>query len=312
MIVMLLNFKDLGLFYNILIPLPVTFLVCLFSSFFTKRKTLVSPAFVMVGNLIAASLLNGVMATYYYRSPPLLPEYAQSSILGVVYTTVFFYFLWILASVFLLNGLIRGLIGAYAETQNIENLVGFYESPMTPHEIIHDIEKKEWLNDICSLEVVNKTEEDNLLKLRLGKLETDFYLCLYAKSESKGRSVVSIAPHQISESIISKTITSSQHVKDVLEYQLQKVKTQLKLKTISMDEARILPETLEYVTSPARFPLLVKYKKESAIATGGILAIIGLSVTYSTKAIDSTMFVSILTMVVTAMIALIDLVYRKR
>jgi hypothetical protein len=310
MIVMLMNFKEFGILYNLFIPLPTTFLTCLFSSLSTKRKTLVSPSFVMVGNLIAATLLNGVMATYYYRSPPFLPEYAQESFLMVIIITAFFYLIWTLAS-FLLNSLIRGLIGAYAETQNIENLVSFYKSPMTPHEMIHEIEKEEWLNDICSLDVVNKTEEDDLLKLRLGKLNTDFYLGLYVKGESKNRSIVSIAPHQISATIVSKTITSSQHIKDVLAYQLQEIETQLKLKTISNDEARILPETVEYVTSPARFPLLVKYRKESAIATGGILTTLGLSITYLTKAIDSMTFVSILTMVVTATIALVDIVHRK-
>jgi hypothetical protein len=310
MIVILMNFGGNGIFYNLFIPLPATFLTCLFSSFFTKRKTLVSPLFVMIGNLIAATLLNGVMAIYVYSSPPFAPETARTSFLGVLYITVFFYFLWTLAST-LLNGLIRGLIGAYSEDENIENLVAFYESPLTPREMMHEIEKEEWLNDICSLGVANKTEGDDLLKLRLEKLGTDFYLGLYAKSESKNRSLVSLAPHQISENITSKTITSSQHVKDVLTYQLQEIEKQLKLKSISKGEAKILPETIDFVTSPARFPLLVKYRKESAIVIAGILSTLLLSISYLTRAIDSTMFISILAIIVTAAIALVDIAYRK-
>jgi hypothetical protein len=312
MIVAAIVFPTYATLLNIfVIPIPVTFVYCLYASTTTLKRVVVSPAIVMVGNLIGALLLNGLNVFFLYPTSLYAPEYARSALYSGLYVTILFFMVWILLAV-PLNRIIRAFIGAYAEPDKIESFMDFYTSQNNPDELLYQIENYEWLNDICSLEVVDKKELKDSLRLRLRKLETDYYVGLYAKQKGKGKTTISLTPHKIYQDLWSKIITSSEDCKGTLKYQIKELETQLKLETASKEEAKILPESINYVTSPARFPMFVKYKNQVAIMLVAMFIISSSFVAFIYGALDSTFLVSIVTVTITSTLTLLNLTLRKR
>ncbi len=74
---------------------------------------------------------------------------------------------------------------------------------------------------------------------------------------------------------------------------------------------RLIPESVNYVMSPARFPVLATYKNHFLIVTGGAITILFSTVGFVIGEIDRTLFISLLTISITAMLTLINIVSKR-
>lgn len=297
---------DAFFYIEFLLPVPVTFLYCFLASTQTKERETVSPVYVMVGNLPAVSIVGSLMIYGLFSTD--IPR-AVAMVLANLYFVILFYILWILFG-FILHRIVRGLIGAYSERGVIESSVLSYTTSKLPNDIAYQIEDEKWLVNVCSLKTSEKTEKENMVEIRLNKLETIFYLAISAGRVGKS-TFVNIIPHQISENLVRKDITVTDECKEALHYQIEEIEKKLELKKIPQKNAKLVPESVNYAIYPSRFPALIKYKHSITVTIIAFIIVVFSLAMFLTKTIEMNVFLSILTITITTMLTIINLITRK-
>lgn len=259
----------------IIVPDLGSFVYSLFASITTPRKYTISPVYIVFFSIIPAYLIGSYVTYEIYGLQPINTRISE--VINYLYIVTLLYLLWIAFSIVAMQPIIRGLIGAFAERENIKSGTLFYNASISLGNVLEKIEDSKWLSDLCSMEIADRKEKPNELQLRLNKHETDFYIALYAK-KTNSETHVSLTPYEMEANPAKKIIHVSDDSKSCLQPQIEQLERTFKLNKVQAENSDIVYEAVNYAMSPARFPAIVKYGKQisvaSAISIASILVII--------------------------------------
>lgn len=250
------------LFILMLIPLIGTLVFTILVSITMPRKYTLSPVYVMLFTIVPAYLV-GAYVNYEMYSQTLI-ETRFLNVMGYLFITSWLFFVWILISTVVMQPIVRGLVGAYAERDDLKGGTIFFKSSISLESILEMIEDAKWLPDLCSMDIVDRKEEKSELKLRLNKHETNYYVALFAR-RIDNQTFVALTPYELDENLAKKRILVSDDCKNFLQPQMKIFLDSFKLTEIS-GEPNIVYESVNYAMSPARFPAIVKYGKQISVA----------------------------------------------
>lgn len=266
----------------LIIPTLGSLVYSLFVSIVIPRKYTVSPAYVVSFSIVPAYLL-GAYVTYEIYS--LQTESIRiSAIMSHLITTSLLYFFWIGASIVVMQPIVRGLVGAYAERENVKSGTLSYKTSIPLNNLLEKIEDSKWLSDFCSMRIIDRKEKDNVLQIRFCKFETRFYLALYAK-RTDSETLISLTPYELDENLAKKIIRISDDSKSCLQPQIEEFEEEFQLEHISTEDLGILYESINYAMSPARFPAIVSYGKQISVAAAVLIGSLLIAISFLTGAI---------------------------
>jgi hypothetical protein len=258
------TWPDSGGYFIALLPIVLTFAYCLVASSYTERD-IISPVFLMPFNTFLAILVTAW--TYRNVSPDLLRSY----IVGVL----IFYLILIALSPYAQN-LISSILGVYGDMNSIKDNVISYEILQRPVDVVFQLDRQ-WLSLQCGMIVVENKSEENRVKLRLRRYQTNLHLAVYGVLEAgQCKTLLNMVPYALVQNMRAKDIISDLRIKQFLMPQVEEIVKNLgafsvpKGATLPPGTILPIPETVQYVLSPtriARTMTLQKHKSEAIIAT---------------------------------------------
>jgi hypothetical protein len=247
---------------SIFVPLFGTFLYCLAGSLRMPGRITISPSYVMLFTSIPTLALGGYVE--YSVSHLLLEDARMNSVFAYLFLVVLAYVIWIYLSISVFHPVIRGLVGANADRDNIQKGMKIYLAADLEH-ILDRMEDKKWLSNICSMTVVDRREEQGQIKLKLSKYNTNFYLSIYGKQVGS-ECFVSLTPYELIENPAEKVVLVNDDSRNGLKLQMSELEHTLGLTLLSTDKPQILYNSANYTMSPARFPGLQKYRNQIIVS----------------------------------------------
>jgi len=293
----------------ILIPVLGSFSICFFASIKTLRRITVSPVYVVLLTLVPALVLGAYVEYTVYVS---VPETARmNAVFNYMFSTMILYLLWTYLAGVVLHPVIRSLIGAYAERDNIQSGTSFYKTSIPIGHMLNTMEDKKWLSELCSLRIVEKKEEENIVRLKLNKYKTNFYLAVFVRKVDS-EILVSLTPYQLKENLAEKTIHVSNDSKQYLKAQTVEMEKSLKLEPISAEKSEILYDAINYAMSPARFPIILKYRNEFLVVAVALFFSMLATLSYFAGMIEIQTLVGIIAIIVAIGSTAITLLSKKQ
>jgi ABC-type multidrug transport system fused ATPase/permease subunit len=293
----------------IIVPFLGSFIYSLVASIASPRKYTISPVYVVIFSIIPAYLIGSYVVYEIYSLPPV--DIRISQVMSYLSGVTVFYLIWVIASILVLQPIVRGLIGAFAERANIKSGTLFYTTSTLLGNILEKIEDSEWLSDLCSMEIFDRKEKEDELKLRFNKHKTNFYLVLYAKKESS-ETHVSLTPYELEENLVKKIIRISEDSKHYLQPQIEEFEKVFKLDKIQAEKSDIVYESLNYAMLPVRFPAIIIYGKQISIAALMSIGSILVGISYFTGVIKEVQtVVGIIALIVTIGSTAINILSRR-
>jgi len=275
----------------------------------TSRRITISPVYVMLFTFIPSSLLGAYVV--HEQNYMMVPTARVQLVVNFLFSTsvLYIFLLFFLSRV--LHRIIRGLIGAFAERDNIRSGTEVYGTSLLLENILLKIDDRKWLSDLCGMRIVERKEEENEIRLKLNKHETNYYLSIYSEM-TDSKVLFSLTPYELDENLAKKNIIVSEDCRLSLRHQIEEMKESFELKEIPESESsRIVRDSLNYAMSPARFPMIYRYRLQfSAIVVSVILSVLSISV-YYTGLISLEILVGIIAIVVAIASAAINLLSRK-
>ncbi len=235
--------------------------------------------------------------------------FRMNSIFSYLFSVFLVYlFLSYVAGIFM-QPLIRGLIGAFAERENIKLGTNLYRVSHIKN-ILEKMEDKKWLSDLCSMRIVGKKEGKDEIRLKLNKYRTNFFLAIYAK-RAGSENLVSLTPYELIENPAQKIISASNDSKYSLDPQMEEIKKSLNLVAISGEKPEILYDSINYTMSPARFPMLVKFRNQIfAVFATSLLSVLA-ALAYFTGILNLQTVVGIIAIIVALGSTALNMVSKK-
>jgi len=293
----------------IIVPVMGSSIYSLVVSITSPKKTITSPVFIILFSIIPAYLIGSYTIYEIYSLQAI--ETRFSEVMSYLIGATVFYSIFVFFAIMIMQPIIRGLIGAFAERANISSGTLFYTTSIPLGNILEKIEDSEWVSDFCSMEIFDRREKENELELRFNKHKTDFYLALYAKKVNS-RIQVSLTPYELEENLEKKVIRVSENSKHYLQPQIEELEKTFKLDKIQAEKSAIVYESINYAMSPARFPAIVTYGKQISIVTGVLIGSILVGILYFTGDIKEVQTViSIIAIIVTLGSTAISILSRR-
>jgi hypothetical protein len=247
---------------SVFVPVLGTFIYCFAGSLRMPNRIVISPAYV---TLFTAVPTLAVGAYVEYSVNHLFSEaYRMSTVFGYLFLAIIAFIIWTCVAASIFQPIIRSLVGAYAVRENIREGTSVYTTTDLEH-ILEKIEDKKWLSEICSLSVVDRKEEQDQIKLKLGKYATSYYLSIYGKQTST-QCLIGLTPCELLENPAEKIVFVSDDSKKSLSLQTEEIVRALELTPTSTDKPPILYASVNYAMSPARFTGLQTYKNQIIVA----------------------------------------------
>lgn len=247
-----------------------------------------------------------ILNIYNFQLPGL---FYQMNLVSYVFVVIMFYLILTYVAVVFMQPILRSLIGAYAERENLKSSTTFYKTDNLKN-ILEKIEDKKWLSDLCSMEVINRKETENNFQLTLSKYLTPFYIAIFGKKIETG-SYVSITGYKLDENVYKKEIISSEESQYSLAPQIKEMEKTLKLEPVSSEKAEISYEAINYVMSPARFPKLIQYRNEILVGVSSAFFCMVVIIAYLISSIDAQISLGLIALIVSLGIGVINLLRRK-
>lgn len=278
----------------LVIPILGSFSFSLLLSAKMPRRIVVSPVYIMFFTSIPAFTL-GTYVQFTMSSYD--PESAMNSVFEHLFLSILIYMFLNYFSSLLMHPIVRRLFGAFAERHNIESGTNFYESSMPFGSIQSKTEDKRWLSEYCGMRIVEDKRKENIIKIKLNKYKTDFYLALYARNVGSKTSV-SLTPYELKENPAEKLVRVSDDSKHFLEHQIGQIEKSLELVLIPAEKSAIFYDSVNYTMSPARFPAILKYRNQLIIAGIALLTMVIMTLIYHVGFIEIQTLVGVIAIIV--------------
>lgn len=298
----------------LLVPAIGTFSFCLLASLMLPRRVTLSPAYVNVFTFLPAVL----MGTYVeYASDSLYAEpLRMSMVASFALLAIVAYVSMIYLSIYALQPIIRSLVGSYGELDNIRTGTRLYSTSLSIKQIIHKMEDGSWLSNLCSMNGKIERKEENRLQVKLSKYQTNFYVVFCAEKSESG-TLIGLTPCELRQNLATKDIAVTDESLRFLQPQITEIEEELKLayipaeKACAASELDFFLESVDYAMSPARFPLLFKYRNQIIVlAVCSFLSVVALAA-YFAHFIEVQTFVSIIAIIVASGGTAISVLSRK-
>lgn len=277
-----------------LVPLFGSFLFCVLASLKMPRRIVIAPIYVIVFSIVPTLILGSYVIhslDFNYSS-----VFRMNSIYNYLFITILLYLFWGYTGGIFFQPIVRGLVGAFAERDNIKSGTKFYKISHIKN-VFERFEDNKWLSDLCSMRIIEKKEEKDEIRLKLNKHRTDFFLTICAKRVDS-KNLVSLTPYELIENPAQKVISVSDDSKYSLSPQMEEIKKALNLEQISSEEPEILYDSINYTMSPARFPMLLKFRNQILVMFVTLL-LSGLTVlTYFTEIFSIETVIGIIAIIV--------------